>query len=145
MKLIITIETDGAGAVVVTTGDGGTFRDMGRESRPEPREIKAVPIPKLPPRHFKCDACGKEFSATVIAAQCACECGAIADLAKPPEDDTSSILCPECGKSFRKGTLGTGRQGTCPDCTLVRCPVCKNPTPFSSMKSDRCPTCRDEF
>ncbi len=144
MKLIITIEIpDGAG-VVVTPGDGGTFRDLGRESRPEPKEIKVATLPKLPAKHFKC-ACGKEFMQNALSSQARCECGMMADLAAPPEDDTGIILCSECGKPFKKGIPGTGRMGTCPDCTMVRCPQCRNPASFSEMKDGACKTCRGDL
>ena len=115
------------------------------------KPIKFEPSPNSPlkpsgividPRPFYCLKCKETFQAATLSAQTSCpKCGELADMSAPPQDDTNSIPCITCGVIYNK-TKG-GKHGTCPNCTTVRCPTCKQPATLAEMEGGpKCLTCR---
>lgn len=96
-------------------------------------------IPLLPKTQFHCDGCGADFMAPALTSQVRCTCGGMADRFKPPADPQDMMLCVSCGREYKRAT--GGQQGTCPDCTTVRCPTCKLPAVLSGMVGNFCPAC----
>jgi DNA-directed RNA polymerase subunit RPC12/RpoP len=122
-------------------------------TKPFPTDVNPTTIPsesspvkptkvEIAPRSFHCPSCKDVFHVATLQSQTPCpQCQTPMDLDSAPRDDTNSIPCITCGTIYDK-TKG-GKFGTCPDCTTVRCPTCKNPASLAEMQGGpKCKTCR---
>lgn len=131
MEIVIRIE--------IPDGSQIGIKDENPDRMEIPKVFPGSRLPLLPKVQFHCDGCGADFMAAAITSQSKCSCGTMADRAKAPEDPTDLQLCVTCGKEYKRAT--GGQQGTCPDCTTVRCPTCKAPAVLSEMVGNHCPAC----
>jgi len=66
------------------------------------------------------------------------------DMPAPEEpDDIYNVICTQCSGTYKRGT-GSRDGLLCADCTMVKCPECKEPTTLSDAKEyGSCRQCSD--